>query len=97
MSGTIHVDTPISRCVFCCLKTRSLRGTHEPLIAFSEETDMAKKSARKLSSALLFKKEWIFDPGPEWFRINRAATTRVNQLKNDFTKRVNNAIRQGQQ
>ena len=59
-----------------------------------------KKAAKKrgpASTILRFKKEWIFDPGPEWLRINRAALTRINQLKEDFAKRVNEAIKTGQQ
>ena len=59
-----------------------------------------KKAATKrgpASTILRFKKEWIFDPGPEWLRINRAALARINQLKEDFAKRVNEAIKAGQQ
>jgi hypothetical protein len=56
---------------------------------------MAKRAAPK-APVLMFKKEWIFDPGPEFLRLNRAAVSRVNQLKTTFTKNVNAIIKQGQ-
>jgi hypothetical protein len=84
------VDRSISRCVLYCAEEAQ---TSHPL---SKETQMAKKSAPKLASALVFKKEWIFDPGPEFFHMNKAAVTKVNQLKDDFTKQVNAVIKQGQ-
>ena len=55
------------------------------------------KSSAPTSSALRFRIEWIFDPGPEYLRINRAAQAQLNQLKNDFTKRANEVIVKGQQ
>lgn len=57
-----------------------------------------KKTASKkaATNVLGFKKEWIFDPGPEFFRINRAAVTRLNQMKDEFARRANEVIRQGQ-
>lgn len=58
---------------------------------------MAKKPAPKLSPALTFRKEWIFDPGPDVLGLNRAALAKVNQLKAEFTKSVNEVIKQGQQ
>ena len=58
---------------------------------------MAKKGAPKpLSPALVFRKEWIFDPGPDALGLNRAAVTKVNQLKTAFTKNVNSVIAKGQ-
>ena len=45
----------------------------------------------------MFKKEWIFDPGPEALGLNRAAVTKVNQLKTTFAKNVNAIIAKGQQ
>jgi len=57
---------------------------------------MAKKAAQKLSAALVFRKEWIFDPGPDVLGLNRAALAKVNQLKTAFTKNVNEVIKQGQ-
>jgi hypothetical protein len=57
---------------------------------------MAKKKAvPQLNKALVFKKEWIFDPGPEFWGLNRAAVSKVNQLKASFTKNVNTVIKQG--
>ena len=58
---------------------------------------MARKAAPKLAQALVFKKEWIFDPGPDALGLNRAAVTKVNQLKTAFTKSVNGVIKQSQQ
>ena len=55
-----------------------------------------KKAPRKLSQALVFKKEWIFDPGPDILGLNRVALAKVNQLKTEFTKNVNEVIKQGQ-
>ena len=56
---------------------------------------MAKKQARP--SILVFKKEWIFDPGPEWLSVNRATLTQIDKLKTQFAKEVNAAIKAGQQ
>jgi len=56
---------------------------------------MAKKAKKQLSKALAFKKEWIFDPGPEFWGLNRAAVSRVNQLKTAFAKNVNAIITKG--
>ena len=55
-----------------------------------------KKAATRLNRALVFRKEWIFDPGPDALGLNRAAVTKVNQLKTAFTKNVNSAIAKGQ-
>jgi hypothetical protein len=55
------------------------------------------KAKKQLSRALVFKKEWIFDPGPEALGLNRAAVTKVNQLKTAFAKNVNAIIAKGQQ
>jgi hypothetical protein len=58
---------------------------------------MAKKKAKpRLNRALVFRKEWIFDPGPDILQINRAAVVKVNQLKTAFVKNVNSAIAKGQ-
>lgn len=50
------------------------------------------KSSAKAISPLLFKVEWIFDPGPEIFRINRVAQQQLNKMKADFAKRANEVI-----
>jgi hypothetical protein len=57
--------------------------------------DMAKKTKKQLSKALVFRKEWIFDPGPEFWGLNRAAVSKVNQLKTAFAKNVNAIIEKG--
>jgi hypothetical protein len=55
-----------------------------------------KKAATRLNRALVFRKEWIFDPGPDILGLNRAAVSKVNQLKTRFTQNVNAVIKQGQ-
>jgi hypothetical protein len=58
-----------------------------------------KKAATKkkaLASSLRFRIEWIFDPGPEIFRINKAAQLQLNKLKADFAKRANEIVTKGQ-
>jgi hypothetical protein len=57
---------------------------------------MAKKAAAR-PSILVFKKEWIYDPGPEWLNVNRATLSQIAKLKEQFTKTVNAAIKAGQQ
>jgi hypothetical protein len=57
---------------------------------------MAKKKAKpRLNRALVFRKEWIFDPGPDILGLNRAGLAKVNQLKTRFTQNVNAVIKQG--
>jgi len=50
-----------------------------------------------VAAALIFRKEWIFDPAPPWLRLNKAALSRINQLKTQFAKDVNEVIAKGQQ
>jgi hypothetical protein len=57
---------------------------------------MAKKAAAR-PSVLVFKKEWIFDPGPEWLQVNKATLSQITRLKEQFAKDVNAAIKAGQQ
>ena len=57
---------------------------------------MAKKAAAR-PSILVFKKEWIFDPGPEWLQVNRTAAAQIEKLKTQFAKDINEAIKAGQQ
>jgi hypothetical protein len=57
---------------------------------------MAKKAATR-PSILVFKKEWIFDPGPEWLQVNKATLSRITRLKERFAKDVNAVIKAGQQ
>jgi hypothetical protein len=59
---------------------------------------VAKKTSKAaVNPAFVFRKEWIFDPVPPWLKLNKAALTRINQLKAEFTKQVNEQIRKGQQ
>ena len=56
-----------------------------------------KKGAKgKVAPAFIFRKEWVFDEVPPWVRLDRAALTRINQLKTQFVKEVNAAITKGQ-
>jgi hypothetical protein len=55
-----------------------------------------KKAAPRLNRALVFRKEWIFDPGPDILGLNRVAVSKVNQLKTAFTRNVNAVIKKGQ-
>ena len=50
-----------------------------------------------ISGPLRFRIEWIFDPGPEIFQINRAAQAQLNKMKTDFAKKANEVIAKGQQ
>ena len=52
--------------------------------------------AVKIAPVLIFKKEWIFDPPPFYLNVNREALSKINQLKNEFINKVNEAIRTGQ-
>ena len=55
---------------------------------------MAKKSGAKPAAASLqFRKEWIFDPGPEFLGISKAQLVKVNQLKAAFVKNVNEVLK----
>ena len=38
---------------------------------------MAKKKAARLNRALVFRKEWIFDPGPDILGLNRASLAKA--------------------
>ena len=40
--------------------------------------------------------EWVFDPGPQWMNINKAALAKINQMKKDFVTNVNKEIAKGQ-
>ena len=53
-------------------------------------------NAAGLSSSLKFRKEWIFDPPVLFSKLNQSAVTRINQLRNDFITKVNEAIEKGQ-
>jgi hypothetical protein len=59
---------------------------------------VAKKTTPNLSVArpFVFKKEWVFDEVPPWLKIDRAAWTRIQQLKTKFIKEVNAEIAKGQ-
>ena len=50
-----------------------------------------------VAAALIFRKEWIFDPAPPWLRLNKAALTRINQLKTQFAKDINEVSANGLQ
>jgi hypothetical protein len=52
---------------------------------------------RARPSILVFKKEWIFDPGPEWLNVSKTTLTQIEKLKVQFARDVNEAIKSGQQ
>jgi hypothetical protein len=55
-----------------------------------------KKPSQTVNPLFQFKKEWIFDPVPPWLKLDRAATTKINQLKADFAKQINETLKQAQ-
>jgi hypothetical protein len=56
---------------------------------------VAKKSAT-VNPIFQFRKEWIFDPVPPWLKLSKNALTKINQLKSDFAKQVNETLKQAQ-
>lgn len=57
---------------------------------------VAKKTVQAVNPRFVFKKEWIFDPVPPWLRLDRGVLTRIQQLKTDFTKQVNEILEAAQ-
>ena len=58
---------------------------------------VAKKITRAtVARPFVFKKEWVFDEVPPWLKIDRAAWTKIQQLKTKFIKEVNAEIAKGQ-
>jgi len=56
-----------------------------------------KKGAKaQVAATFIFRKEWVFDEVPPWLRIDRAAWTRIQQLKTQFIKEVNAELAKGQ-
>lgn len=55
-----------------------------------------KKAAKTIASPFVFRKEWVFDEVPPWVRLDRAALTRIKQLKTQFIKEVNAELAKGQ-
>jgi hypothetical protein len=55
-----------------------------------------KQVSRTVNPIFQFRKEWIFDPVPPWLRLDRAAITKINQLKEQFTKQINETLKQAQ-
>jgi hypothetical protein len=55
-----------------------------------------KVATKKLAAAFVFKKDWVFDPVPPWLKLDKAALTRIKQLRTQFVKDVNKAIVKGQ-
>jgi hypothetical protein len=70
-----------------------------PVLRQGDDMATKKKSAKKTAaprasvSPLVYKKLWIFDPGPDFY--NRAVLARLNQLRDEFTKRANEIIKRG--
>jgi hypothetical protein len=57
---------------------------------------VAKKTVQAVNPRFIFKREWIFDPVPPWLKLDRATITKINQLKTDFEKQVNAALKKAQ-
>lgn len=57
---------------------------------------VAKKKGKTVNPIFQFKKEWIFDPVPPWLVLDRAALAKINQLKTDFAKQINETLKQVQ-
>ena len=57
---------------------------------------VAKKKQEVVNPLFQFKKEWIFDPVPPWLKLNRDALTKINQLKADFAKQINDTLKKAQ-
>lgn len=55
-----------------------------------------KQISRTVSPVFQFRKEWIFDPVPPWLRLDRTTVTKINQLKDQFTKQINETLKQAQ-
>jgi hypothetical protein len=55
-----------------------------------------KKPSQTVNPLFQFKKEWIFDPVPPWLKLDRAALAKINQLKADFAKQINETLKQAQ-
>jgi hypothetical protein len=56
-----------------------------------------KKAAKaQIASAFLFRKDYVFDEVPPWLKIDRAAWSRIQQLKTKFIKEVNAELAKGQ-
>lgn len=49
-----------------------------------------------IARPFVFKKDWVFDEVPPWVRIDKAAWTRIQQLKTQFIKEVNETLAKGQ-
>lgn len=57
---------------------------------------VAKKTVPAVNPRFIFKREWIFDPVPPWLKLDRATIQKINQLKTDFEKQVNAALKKAQ-
>jgi hypothetical protein len=57
---------------------------------------VTKKTTATVNPIFQFKKEWIIDPVPPWLRLDRATLVKINQLKADFTKQINETLKQAQ-
>ena len=55
-----------------------------------------KKISVTVARPFVFRKEWVFDEVPPWVRLDRAALTRIKQLKTQFIKEVNAELAKGQ-
>ncbi len=57
---------------------------------------VAKKISAKLAPKLVFKKDWVIDPGPELKKVLSAAAIKQLALaKREFGDRVNEILKKG--
>jgi hypothetical protein len=49
-----------------------------------------------VASALKFKKEWILDPPPPFWKLDRATMVNITKLRDEFVKNINQMIQAGQ-
>ena len=55
-----------------------------------------KVTATQVARPFVFKKDWVFDEVPPWIRLDRAALTRINKLRDQFVKEVNAELARAQ-
>jgi hypothetical protein len=55
-----------------------------------------KKITATVAKPFVFKKDWVFDEVPPWVKLDRAALSRIKQLKDQFVKEVNAELAKAQ-
>jgi hypothetical protein len=60
----------------------------------AEEATMAVKKIA-VAPVLKFKKEWILDPPPPFWKLDRATLVNITKLRDQFVKDINEMIQAG--